>query len=76
MYVVSIILLYHMYGGWFVGGRLGHGCWYLWFVLSGYIPSSALNTVSFVVLEHPSIILASRGEGAAPPASTPSCYFV
>ena len=29
------------------------------FVLSGYIPSSALNTVILVVLEHPSIFLAA-----------------
>ena len=29
------------------------------FVLSGYIPNSALNTALFVVLEHPSISLAA-----------------
>ena len=33
------------------------------FVLSGYIPSSALNTVLLVVLEHPSIL--RGGEGVA-----------
>ena len=25
-----IILLYHVCGGWFTDGWLGHGCWYLW----------------------------------------------
>ena len=27
--VVFTILLYHMYGGWFAGGWLGQGCWYV-----------------------------------------------
>ena len=33
------------------------------FVLSGYIPSSALNTVLLVVLEHPSILRGGGGSG-------------
>ena len=28
--VVSTVLLYHMYGGWFADGWLDQGCWYLW----------------------------------------------
>ena len=28
--VVSTILLYHMYDGWFADGWLGRGSWYLW----------------------------------------------
>ena len=32
IYVVSTILLYHMYGGWFADVWLGQG-WYLWLTL-------------------------------------------